>query len=413
MLNKDEIFEIFETLKKHKLRTALTAFGVFWGIFMLIFLLGSGDGLEKGVTNMFKGYDLNSFHIYSSSTVLPYGGFKENRSIRLNNDDLNLIKTKFKSKIRYIAARSYTKDSKFVKYKNLNQRSNIYGIESPLFHIRKLILVKGRFINPLDDNNKRAVALIGSNVEEKLFKNKNAIGEFIQIENSFYKIIGVFKSLREGEQANEENKNIIIPHSIFQDRFNNSNELDNIGIAAINDKTEEEVLNLLKTRHQINPDDKEAIYIWNTMKEFSKYQGLFNAIRIFMWVIGIGTLLSGIIGVSNIMIISIKERTKEIGIRKAIGATPFSIIKMIVLESVFLTATSGYIGLSIGLLLIKGINYSLNAFKMKSEFFLNPEIDFFVVTMAISTLIIAGFLAAFMPARKAALIKPIEALREN
>lgn len=412
MISRDELYEILETLKKHKSRTLLTSFGVFWGIFMLIFLLGSGDGLEKGVTNMFKGYDLNSFHIYSSTTELPYEGFKENRLIHLTNDDLDLVKNKFKTKIKYIGARSYT-DAKLVKKDALTQQSKITGFESSIFKVRNFKLIDGRFFDQTDDLNSPSFAIIGSAIKQKLYNGKNPVGEFIQIENDFYRIIGVFESFREGEQANDENKTIIIPHGTFQKRFNYNNQIDNIGISSEYKNVEADILSFLKKRHDIHPNDEEAIYVWNTMKEFSKYQGLFKAIRIFMWVIGIGTLLSGIIGVSNIMIINIKERTKEIGIRKAIGATPFSIIKMIVLESVFLTAISGYFGLSIGLLLIEGINYALNAFRLKSEFFLNPEINLFVVLIAIITLILAGFFAAFLPARKAALIKPIEALREN
>lgn len=270
----------------------------------------------------------------------------------------------------------------------------------------------GRYINKLDNDQNRLVAVIGSKVKKELYDDKNTIGKFIQIDNSFYKIIGVFKSLKEGEEANDQNKTIIIPHASFQKNFNRKNTMDNIGIVAMNNKTERHILSFLKEHHKVHPDD-EAIYTWNTREEFSKYTGLFKAIRLFMWIIGIGTLLSGIVGVSNIMVINIKERTKEIGIRKAIGAKPFSIIKMIILESVFLTSLSGYLGLSFGLLLVEGVNYSLNLFDLKSEFFLDPEINLFVVTSAILTLLLAGFFAAYLPARKAAMIRPIEALREN
>lgn len=412
MINRDEILEILETLTKHKSRTFLTAFGVFWGIFMLLLLLGSGDGLEKGITNMFKGYDISSFHLYSRTTKIPYAGVKENRKIHIDNEDLALLKNRYRDKIKYIGARSYTYSLKNVKNNNLNEQYDIYGVEPDIFYIRNIQLNSGRYVNKIDINQNRAVAVIGIKVQEELYDNKNSIGKYIQIEHSFYKIIGVFKSLREGEQADNENKTIIVPHSTFQKNFNRSNQIDNIGIVAKNEVTENSILTFLKKRHKIHPDD-DAIYTWNTRKEFSKYQGLFKAIRVFMWVIGIGTLLSGIVGVSNIMVINIKERTREIGIRKAIGATPYSIIKMIVLESVFLTGLSGYLGLSIGLLLIEAINYSLIVFNLKSEFFLNPEINFFVVLASIITLLIAGFFAAFLPARKAALIKPIEALREN
>ncbi len=413
MINRDEIAEIFQVLKKNKTRTFLTAFGVFWGIFMLLMLLGSGDGLENGITNMFRGFDLNSFHIYTGTTKIPYGGVKENRKIKLTNEDLELIKKRYQDNIKYLAARSYTYNLVPVKNGKANEKYNIYGVEPEMFYLRNVQLNDGRYTNVIDEKQHRQVAVIGAKVQEELYDNKSdPIGKYIQIEDSFYKIIGVFESLREGEEANNQNKTIFIPHTTFQKNFNRKNLIDEIGIAAKDRTTESDILKLLKETHKVHPNDK-AIYTWNTRKVYSKYQGLFKAIRMFMWVIGIGTLLSGIVGVSNIMVINIKERTKEIGIRKAIGATPFSILKMIVFESIFLTGLSGYIGLSIGLLLIEGINYSLNAFHLKSEFFLNPEINLFIVTTSIFTLIIAGFFAAFLPAKKAALIRPILALRED
>lgn len=412
MISRDEIQEIFQTLKKNKLRTLLTAFGVFWGIFMLLLLLGSGDGLEKGVTNMFRGFDINSFHIYTKTTKMPFQGVKEHRKIHLTNQDLALVKAKYKNEIKYIGARSYTNTPKLVQHGIINETYEIYGVEPDVFYLRNLELKQGRYVNVFDIKQNRQVALIGKEVKDELYQGVNVIGKYIKIEDTFYKIIGVFESLREGEQANAENKTILIPHSTFQNNFNRKNQIDNIGIVTKHPETEAAILSFLKKQHRVHPRDK-AIYIWNTREEFSKYQGLFKAIRMFMWVIGIGTLLSGIVGVSNIMVINIKERTKEIGIRKAIGATPLSIIKMIVLESIFLTGLSGYLGLSIGLFFIEGINYMITTFNLKSEFFLNPEINFQVVIVAMLTLIAAGFFAAFFPAKRAAMIKPIEALRDE
>ncbi len=412
MISRDEIQEIVETLKKNKARTFLTAFGVFWGIFMLLLLLGSGDGLEKGVTNMFKGFDINSFHIYAKSTKIPYQGVKENRKIYLTNEDLALVKSKYKKDIKYIGARSYTNTLRLVQHGVVNEKYEIYGVDPDVFYLRNVNLKQGRYVNTLDNRQNRQVAIIGSEVKAELYKKEQVIGAYIKIEDSHYRIVGVFESLREGEQANEENKTILIPHTTFQNNFNRKNRIDNIGVVTKQTETEGDILAFLKEQHRVHPDDK-AIYTWNTREEFSKYQGLFKAIRVFMWVIGIGTLLSGIVGVSNIMVINIKERTKEIGVRKAIGATPFSIIKMIVFESIFLTGLSGYLGLSIGLLFIEGINYAVTAFRLKSEFFLDPAINLQVVVVALVTLIAAGFFAAFFPARRAAIIKPIEALREE
>lgn len=413
MINRDEILEIGETLKKNKLRTFLTAFGVFWGIFMLLLLLGTGDGLEKGVTNMFRGFDINSLHIFTRTTTKPYMGVKENRMIRMTNEDIDLIKIKYESQIEYIGARSYyTNNNALVKNGKYTERYDIYGVDPDMLQIRGVQINKGRYINERDNLLNRAVAIIGTTVLEELYNNQIVIGDYIQVDNTFYKIIGVFESLKVGEDANYENKTIFIPHKVFQYNFNRKNTIDNIGVVAKSEATQIDILNFLKKRHRVHPEDR-AIFTWNTKKEFSKFQGLFKAIRVFIWVIGIGTLMSGIVGVSNIMIINIKERRKEIGIRKALGATPFFIIKMIVLESIFLTGFSGYFGLSVGLLLVELVNHALLVFNLKSEFFLNPEINLIIVAIAITTILIAGFLAAFFPARKAGFIKPIEALRED
>lgn len=239
----------------------------------------------------------------------------------------------------------------------------------------------------------------------------NVIGKFIEIQNSFFRIVGVFESIQIGEEANYQNKTVFIPHETFQNLFNRTNTVDNIAIVSGDDKMENKVLRYLKERHKVHPDD-DAIFVWNTKKEFSKFQDLFTAIRVFVWIIGIGTLLSGVVGVSNIMVISVYERTKEIGIRKAVGATPKSIIKMILIESVLSTVISGYLGLSVGLIFLELVNFLLKVFNLKSQFFLDPQINLYMVLFALFALLLSRFFAAFLPARKAALIKPVEALME-
>jgi putative ABC transport system permease protein len=411
MIIRDEITEILETLKRNKLRTIITTFGVFWGIFMLLLLLATGDGLEKGVTNMFRGYDTNSMHIYSFSTKIPYLGIKEGRKIDMSNDDFIQIQNKFRNNLKYLASRSETSDYKLVKNNKLSEKYRIYGVTPEMYNIRKIELKKGRYINNIDVKRNRATVLIGVDVHKELFKN-NPLNKFIEIESTFYKVVGVFESLREGERADIENKMIMIPHSTFQNNFNKKNKIDNIAIVARNQKTEKKVMSFLRERHKVHPEDN-AFKTWNTREEFSKYQGLFKGIRVFMWIIGIGTLMSGIVGVSNIMVINIKERTKEIGIRKALGAKPSSIIRIILLESIFLTGFSGYMGLSVGLFFIEFVNYSLRVFELKSDFFLNPEINLSIVIISLFSILISGAFASFFPAKKASTIKPIVALRED
>ena len=412
MIFRDEIIEILENLKRNRLRTIITSFGVFWGIFMLFLLLATGDGLEKGVTNMFRGFDTNSFHIYSNTTRIPYLGIEGGRRIVMNDDDLDQIKKRFKKDIQYLAIRSRTTGTRLIKNDKLYERHYIYGVSSQMYHIRKLQLNQGRYINEIDSQRNRLVAIIGIDIKKELFNETNPIHKFIKIEGSFYKVVGVFESLKEGENADVENKMVMIPHSTFQKNFDKNDQIDNIAIVSENRKTEERVISFLKKRHRIHPDDK-AIRTWNTREEFAKYQGLFHGIRIFMWVIGFGTLLSGIVGVSNIMVINIKERTKEIGIRKALGAQPSSIVRVILFESILLTGLAGYLGLSVSLLLIESVNYSLRIFNLKSDFFLDPEINITIVIVALFIILISGALASFFPSKKASLIKPIVALRDD
>ena len=411
MISRDEFNEIKETVEKHKSRTLMTVFGVFWGILMLMLLLGSGNGLENGITNMFKGYALSSYHFYSGVTKIPFDGIKENRRIHYTDEDLNLLKSHFKDDISYAGARSYTPNNVSVNLGEITANSKVYGLDPNMQFIRNVKIEKGRYINARDIEEIRSVIILGTDLKELLFENRQAIGQFIQIKSNFYKVIGIFSSVKEGEEADQENRSSIIPHNTFQKNFDRGSKIDNIAVVSFKKNLESKILEFLRGRHYVSPEDDEAVRSWNTKKEYSKFQNLFKAIRIFMWVIGIGTLLSGIVGVSNIMVINIKERTKEIGIRKAIGATPFMIVKVIILESVIITSFSGYLGISVGILIIEGINKALNTFNMKSEFFMNPEINGFVIITAFLTLITSGFLAAYFPAKKAANIKPIDALR--
>ena len=412
MIDRNEWREIIESLKKNKSRTLMTAFGIFWGIFMLIVLLGAGDGLENGVANSFKGYNLSSTFVWTDNTTIPYEGMKENRKIELTNDDITFLKKKFGDKIQYISPRSSAGLQK-VSYAKIFKSYDISAMGPDMIYIKNVQINFGRYINYIDEKEFRPVAVIGKSVQNRLFGDKEPIGKTIKVGNAFYIVVGVFQSLAEAEQAENDNKRIYIPFSTYQKNFNQGIKVGALAFVADNEETENEVMSTLKRLHKVSPKDKDGIGSWSTRDTMKQFQGLFKAIRMLMWVVGIGTLLSGIVGVSNIMVINIKERTKEIGIRKAIGATPFSIIKTIVLESVFLTSISGYFGLSFGLCLVEGINFGLNYVGAKSNFFMNPQINLFVVVVSIIVLVVAGFFAAFMPARNAAMIRPIEALREE
>jgi putative ABC transport system permease protein len=254
-------------------------------------------------------------------------------------------------------------------------------------------------------------------VQEVLFRGEDPIGKYLKIKGVFFRIVGVFDVNRAGSQGQEPTSIIYIPLSAQQQAFNQRNYINSIGVSAQADVpaslVEEKVKELLKARHKIAPADPQGIGSWNMEKEFSNFQGLFHGINIFMWIVGIGTLIAGIVGVSNIMLIIVKERTKEIGIRKALGATPFSIISMVLQESIFLTAVAGYTGLICGVGLIELVRYLMMQLQIKSEFFKQPEVDINVAVMAVILLVLAGAVAGLIPARNAAMINPIEALRSE
>lgn len=413
---REEIIQILDLVRRHKLRTALTAFGVFWGIFMLIFLLAAGNGLEHGVFNKFKGYALNSFSVITRNTRIPYKGLQVNRQITISNTDYKLIEEEFKSKIQYISPHSPATGGNYqtVKSEKIKEQYGIYGVGPQAIFIQPVKIEVGRYINELDKKQQRNVALIGSGVKEEIFKNKPCLLKHINIDGINYKIIGVFSSLRDGEKAGNENLSIYIPHGTYQRNFNKKNEVSSILISPKNrSNIEDEVIVFLKRKLKIHPNDKAINIYYSTATTLRKYQGLFKGIRTFIWLVGFGTLLSGIISISNIMIITIKERTKEIGIRKALGASPNVIIKSILFESFILTTIPGYFGLSVGLFLVNLLNNIIIKLNIKNEFFENPHVSYKIAIISFLILSVFGIIAALIPARHASLIKPIEALREE
>jgi len=418
MFDLDRWQEIYHVLSKNKLRTFLTAFGVFWGIFMLVIMLGSGNGLQRGVTQNFGDMATNSVFIWTQQTTVPYKGFPRGRRYNFENEDALAIKQGV-PEIKYLAPRmqagGYEQTNNVIR----GLKSGVFNImgDYPVFNkIDPLNFLKGRFINDIDIAEKRKVAVIGTRVVDFLFKkDEEPINQYIQIQGVYFLVIGVFTSKRTGEQANEENQNIYIPFTTLQRTYNYGNA---VGFFSITSKdeipvsvVEEKAIKILKKRHSVAPEDDAAIGHFNLQKEFEKMQGLFFGIRMLVWIVGTGTLLAGVIGVSNIMLVVVRERTKEIGIQRALGATPSKIISQILMESVVLTTFSGYFGLTIGVGLLELINYLLGASGANTEMFLHPGIDFSVAITALTILIFCGGLAGMIPARRAVSIKPIDALR--
>lgn len=408
MFDKDKWIEIFSTLRKNKLRTVLTSFSVAWGIFILIVLLGSGNGLQNGITNQFEQDATNSIWIYRGQTSMAYKGLQPGRRVKFTNDDYEATNRDIKG-IESISSRLNIWEQKNLSYKNEYGAFDILSVHPGTKKIENVTIEQGRFISDLDVTNSRKSVVISYIVRDALFKSEDPLGKYMKINNVPFIVVGVFR-----DESERDNDRVYIPISTAQKVFTGGREIHNLAITIPPDMMNEsvEVEEKLRTnfakRHTFNVEDKRAIYINNNVEEFKKFQGLFSGIRIFVWIIGIGTIISGIVGVSNIMIIVVKERTKEIGIRKAIGATPKSIIGLILLESVFITGVAGYFGLVAGVGLLELLSPHL-----KSDFFMNPEADIRIAIGATILLIISGVLAGLIPARRAASIKPIEALREE
>ncbi len=412
MFELDKWQEIYSTIQKNKLRTFLTGFAVAWGIFMLIVLLGSGKGLENGVTDQFRGGANNGIWISSGMTSKEYKGLQAGRMIRFTNDDYNLLKAYIRDH-EYISSRMFLGNT-ITSYKNEYGSFYLSPCHPDYGYIKEVQMIQGRFLNNLDINEYRKVAVIGEKVKEDLFKGADSIAmeKYININGVLFKVIGVF---RDFGRDDSELRRIYIPISTAQRVFSGQNVISQISLTTGDASVEEvdlmvdQTRDLLAKKHTFDTKDERAVSIWNKSEDFRRFQGLFMGIRLFIWIVGIGTIIAGIVGVSNIMMISVKERTKEIGVRKALGATPFSIISLILREAIVITGFAGYVGLVLGIGLLEVISRNLP----EIDFFRSPEANFSIAVGATILLIVAGTLAGLFPARKAARIKPIEALRDE
>jgi putative ABC transport system permease protein len=416
MFDLDKWTEIYATVSKHKLRTFLTAFGVFWGIFMLVVLLGAGNGFENGVVSSFD-IAKNSVFVWSQRTSIAYKGFKPGRFVQFTNDDVDAIRRTI-PEVAVLAPRNFLPGNYTVNRGTKNEAFNVYGEYPDYTGVKPVLLSSGRFINYLDIRDRRKVAVIGTQVRKVLFKaDEDPIGQYISIKGAFFLVVGVFRGKGDVEDNREDARTVFIPSTTLQQAFNQYNKVaffamvprPGVRAAVIETKVKE----LLAKRHHIAPDDKRALGSANVEENFGRVQGLFTGIRGFSWVVSIGTIIAGIIGVGNIMLIVVKERTKEIGIRKALGATPWSIISLIIQESIVITSAAGYFGLLAGTGLVAGIDYLLKKFKAEGEFFANPEVNLPIAVTAVGLLVVMGALAGLIPATKAARVDPVVALKDE
>ena len=349
MFDYDKWQEIFQSIWKHKLRTLLTALGVWWGIFMLVFLMGAGQGLENGVMGMFGTHAKNALYVWTQKTSLPYEGLPPGRRPQLTYDDILAIEQQCEDVLEYIAPRLFVPTGEITHNQNKGA-FDVRGERPDLIHIEAILMENGRFINNMDMEQRRKTAVIGRRVGEVLFEEEDPIGQYLKINGAEYKIVGVFKSSRRGGgNSDEDEELIVIPLSTAQQVTNRPRDINwfvctiqpGIPVSSV----EERIKGVIRERHKIHPDDPQGVRSDNVEEEYKEITGLFFGIKFLVWLVGIGSLLAGIMGVGNIMLIVVKERTKEIGLRKALGATPGSIVSMIMLESVFITAVAGYLGL--------------------------------------------------------------------
>ncbi len=409
MFDLDKWQEIFSTIKKNKLRTFLTGFSVAWGIFMLIVLLGSGYGLENGVQKEFEGDAENTLWVNQGITSIAHKGYKPGRFIRFTNTDYDDIKTI--DSVEFISSRFTIWENNTISYKNEYGSFDIFCSHPDYGKIENLEVINGRFLNNLDVEEYRKVTAIGRLVKEALFKGEDPVGKYVKLSGVPFKVVGVF----DDPGGDRDLTRVYIPVSTAQRVFNRGNHINNISMTVGNatvaqsEGMVDEIRTKLSKKHHFAIEDQRALRVWNNVENYETFMKLFASIRLFIWIIGIGTIIAGIVGVSNIMMIVVKDRTKEIGIRKAMGATPWSVISLILQESILITAFAGYIGLVLGVGLLELVSKAMPA----TDYFANPEINFTVAISATILLIISGAIAGFVPARKAANVRPVVALHDE
>ena len=421
---RDILQEIFSTLNQNKLRTTLTGLSVSWGIFILIILLGAGNGLKNGVMHNFQSRAVNSVSLWSGRTSIPHKGLKSGRNLQFDNKELDVVKNQVKES-RYITPRG----NKTINISYLTEYGSytIRGVMPDYQLIEKLEIAPddGRFINQLDMKNENKVIVLDRKIEEVLFKAKSGIGNYVKVGELMFKVVGI-----NSKKLDWGGARAYVPFSTYQMIYNPSKKFSEITftVEGLETKEQNEAFNE-RLREDMGrslnfaAEDKQALYVNNSQQDYIETQKIFGGITIFVSIIGIFTLIAGIVGVSNIMLVSVKERTREIGIRKAIGAPPMSILKLIVLESIIITAIFGYIGMLAGIGVTELANFVMEqsaaaAAQVPSDspqmsVFRDPTVNLSYVLISTLILIAAGVVAGYLPAYKAVRVKPIEAMRKD
>lgn len=409
MFNRDRWQEIFQTIQKNRLRTVLSGFTVALGIFIFIVLFGFGNGLKNSFKQFFLDDATNTLWVYPGQTSKPYRGFKSNRRIEFENSDLKDIKDNFNFFLEDITPRINRSDR--VRYKGESDNYSSRAVAPAHQFIEKTIMMKGRYINEDDVMNKTKNIVIGRLVAKDLFKDEEPIGKYLEMGTSAFKVVGVFQD----QSGDREERLIYMPYTTRQLIEKNNDKINSIIVSYRPELGyasalifEKQLRLFLKKKKDIDPRDNNGIRIRNIADQVKQNQQFASVLQIIVAFVGIGTLIAGIIGISNIMVFVVKERTKELGIRKALGATPKSVIGMVLQESIFITTLSGILGMICGIALLGNIGDRLEQF-----FIIDPYIDNFTALIATVLLILFGAIAGYIPAKRAARIKPIVALRDE
>ena len=407
--------EIWITIKSNKSRSFLTAFGVFWGIFMLVLMVGAGNALKTGIFSQIEGFATNSVFFMAERTTEPYKGFRKGRVWNMTNSDLPIIRNRVDD-LQYMSPVLFGggNGEKNVVRGDKGGSYLVKGCYPEYDLIEKSKMIYGRYVNDIDIAEKRKVCVIGERVYEVLFHGENPVGKQIRVNGIYFQVIGVARSTSGVSIGGQTAETVVLPFTTMQQAFNQGNIIHflaatakpGVAVRSIQDKITE----VLKQQHQISPDDKEAVFSMNIEEQFKMFNNLEIGISLLIWIVGIGTLLAGAVGVSNIMLVTVRERTKEIGIRRALGATPNNIIGQILSESVVLTVLAGIGGIVLGVGLLSAVGVVLS---QGDQFFKDPQISFTMAVGSLIILIVIGMLAGLIPAQRAMMIKPVEAIAEE
>ncbi len=415
MFDLDRWQEIWITITHNKSRSALTAFGVFWGMLMLVLMVGAGNALEKGIFSQINGFATNSCFFESQRTTLPYQGFRKGRRWNMTNSDIPVIRENVKE-LQHLSP---------MLFSGGNDRNVVRGDKSGSYRVKgcypeydlieKSKMIYGRYINDIDIAQRRKVCIIGERVYEVLFqKGEDPTGKQVRVNGIYFQVVGVARGTSGVSIGGNTAETVVLPFSTMQQAFNQGNIVHllaatakkGVPVKVVQDKISEQ----LKLQHQIAPEDNDAVWSMNIEEQFKMFNNLGIGIAALIWIVGLGTLLAGSIGVSNIMLVTVRERTKEIGIRRALGATPRDIIGQILSESIVLTLLAGLLGIVLGVGLLRGVGIVLS---QGDQFFRDPMVSFGMAVGSLLILVIIGTLAGYMPAQRAMMIKPVEAISEE